>query len=44
MQKRAETFAAAVDQVMRDFGDQFDVGGDLAVQMNFDLAHFAAIG
>jgi hypothetical protein len=43
MQKRPESFAAAVNQVMRDFGNQFDVGGDVPVQMGFDLMHFVFI-
>jgi hypothetical protein len=43
LQKRPEPFASAVDQVVRDFGNQFDLRGDVAVQMELHLTHFIPI-
>jgi len=43
VQQRTKALAAAVNQVVGDFGNQLDVGCDVAVQVNFNLIHFACV-
>jgi hypothetical protein len=43
-QQRPEALAPAVNEMMRNVGNQFDVGCDVPVEMRLDLPHFILIG
>jgi len=44
VQKRPKPFAAAVNQVMRDLGNQLDIRRHVPVEMRLYLPHFILIG